>query len=156
MKVESAMHVGICCVSLDTAVSVIAHLMKCEGIGAVPVCKGDHLLGMVTDRDLALRALCKNADPGALKASDVMTRDVITCRADQDIEEAVRLMTEHLVRRLPVVDKKSRLIGMLSLGDVALHSSSQFCGDVLCSLSPFRTAMPSREGSFSRTIFHRH
>ncbi len=146
MKVANAMHLGIHCVSLDASVTEVAEVMRQEGIGAVPVADADRLLGMITDRDLALRVFSKNASPAEVRARDVMTRDVISCRQDQSIEDAIRLMSEHLVRRLPVVDSNKRTVGMLSLGDIAFHSGSKLSGELLSCLSRFRTRSSSGVG----------
>ena len=130
--------------------------MQQEGIGAVPVADDNHLMGMITDRDLALRVFSKNTDPERVRARDVMTSDVISCRQDQSIEDAVHLMAEYLVRRLPVVDDNERAVGMLSLGDIAFHSGGKLSGELLCSLSRFRTRAGSRgEGDHSALRFRR-
>ena len=146
MKVANAMHFGIHCVSPDASVSEVAEVMRQEGIGAVPVVDAGHLLGMITDRDLALRVFSRNANPAEVRARDVMTRDVISCRQDQSIEDAIRLMAEYLVRRLPVIDSNKRMVGMLSLGDIAFHSGSKLSGELLCCLSRFRTRARPRVG----------
>jgi CBS domain-containing protein len=99
--------------------------MKTENIGSVPICEDRHgqkLLGIVTDRDLALQVVAENRDASSTKAHDVMTRDPLTCRADDDLQTALDAMEKHQVRRIPVVDDDGRLIGMISQADVAVRS----------------------------------
>lgn len=114
----------VCCVPTDT-VARIAKLMKTENIGSVPICEDRHgkkLLGIVTDRDLALQIVAENRDASSTKAQDIMTRDPLTCRADDDLQSALDAMEKHQVRRIPVVDDDRRLIGMISQADVAVRS----------------------------------
>lgn len=131
MNIEKAMHKGAKWVSPDTPVSEIAVLMKKEDIGSVPVGENDRLVGMITDRDLALRVLPDGADPKALKARDVMTKGIVYCRTDQSIEDAIHLMEDKKIRRLPVINDKKRLVGMLSLGDVSHHASQELSGELV-------------------------
>ena len=114
----------VCCVPTDT-VARIAKLMKTESIGSVPICEDRHgkrLLGIVTDRDLALQVVAENRDARSTKVQDVMTREPLTCRADDDLQTALDAMETHQVRRIPVVDDDRRLIGMISQADVAVRS----------------------------------
>ncbi|MBA8909858.1 CBS domain-containing protein [Aminobacter ciceronei] len=131
MNIEKAMHKGAKWVSPDTPVSEVAALMRKDDIGSVPVGDGDRLVGMITDRDLVLRALPDGADPKALKARDVMTRGIVYCRTDQSIEDAIHLMEDRKIRRLPVINDKKRLVGMLSLGDVSHHASRKLSGELM-------------------------
>lgn len=114
----------VCCVPTDTAAR-IAKLMKTENIGSVPICEDRHgkqLLGIVTDRDLALQVVAENHDACSAKVQDIMTREPLTCRADDDLQTALDAMEKHQVRRIPVVDDDHRLIGMISQADVAVRS----------------------------------
>src|SRR6185312_3198604 len=105
--------------------------MKEQDIGALPVGENDRLIGMVTDRDLALRALGSGKDPSRLTARDVMTKGIIYCRTDQPLEDAIHLMEEKQVRRLPVIDENKRMVGMLALGDISHHVSRELCGELI-------------------------
>jgi CBS domain-containing protein len=99
--------------------------MKTENVGSVPICEDRHgkrLLGIVTDRDLALQVVAENRDASRTKVQDVMTREPLTCRADDDLQIALDAMEKHQVRRIPVVDDDQRLIGMISQADVAVRS----------------------------------
>lgn len=88
-------------------------------VGALPVCDGDRLLGMLTDRDITVRGVAAGLDPDSACVSDVMSPGIEFCTADQDTEEVMRVMGERQVRRLPVVDGDKHLIGIVSLGDLA-------------------------------------
>lgn len=131
MNVEQAMHKGASCVSPDAPVAEVARLMKKDDIGAVPVCENDHLVGMITDRDMALRLLSNGADPKSQTARDVMTKGIIYCRSDQSIEDAIHLMEDKKVRRLPVINDKKRLVGMLSLSDISHHAGRELSGELV-------------------------
>lgn len=101
-----------------------AELMRDLDIGALPVCSDGRLLGMVTDRDLAVRGLADGLDPDNACISDVMTPDPETCRPEQDAQEVLRAMGDAQVRRMPVVDDDGRLVGIVSLGDMATRQGA--------------------------------
>jgi CBS domain-containing protein len=124
MKVESIMHKGVEWVSPDTTIAAVASKMRQFDIGAIPVGENDRLIGMVTDRDIAIRGLADGKDPSKLTARDVMTKGVIYCHDNEDVEEAARTMETKQIRRLPVIDANKRMVGMISLGDVS-HAASQ-------------------------------
>jgi CBS domain-containing protein len=120
MKVKDAMHKGVDWVSPDTPVTEIAKLMREHDIGAIPIGENDHLIGMVTDRDIVCKGLAQDGfDAGRATARDVMTPGIHCCRDDDDLAKAVRHMEELKVRRLPVINKSKRMVGILSLGDVS-------------------------------------
>jgi CBS domain-containing protein len=98
-----------------------AQLMQRLEVGALPVCSGDKLLGMVTDRDITVRGVAEGLDPDSACVSDVMSSGVEYATADQDAQEAMRTMGDKQVRRLPVVDADMQLVGIVSLGDLALR-----------------------------------
>ena len=131
MNIEHAIHKGAEWIAPDTPVSKIASLMKKSDVGSLPVGENDRLIGMVTDRDLAIRALADGKDISKLTARDVMTKGIIYCRTDQSLEDAVHLMEEKKIRRLPVIDKDKRLVGMLSLGDISHHGGRELSGELL-------------------------
>lgn len=110
-----------CCLPGDP-VNKAARLMKSENVGSVPVVK-DHqtkeLVGIVTDRDLALQVVAEARDAGSTKVSDVMTSGVTACRADDDLQKALDEMSERQVRRIPVVDDGNRIVGIIAQADVA-------------------------------------
>lgn len=98
-----------------------AQCMQELDVGALPVCDGKQLLGMLTDRDIVVRGIASGLDADQACVSDIMSTDVDTCSPEQDSDEAKRLMGERQVRRLPVVDAEQRLVGILSLADLALR-----------------------------------
>lgn len=118
-KVSQAMHSGVEWVAPDTRLSEVAKLMKTKDIGSVPVGDNDRLVGMVTDRDIALRGFESGKNAAALTAGDVMTKPIIYCRADDAIEDALRIMESRQIRRLPVINNDKRMVGMLALGDIS-------------------------------------
>jgi CBS domain-containing protein len=123
MKVKDAMHKGVDWVSPDTPVTELAKLMCEHDIGAIPIGENDRLIGMVTDRDIVCKGLALDGfDPRRAAARDVMTPGIHCCRDDDDLAKAVRHMEELKVRRLPVINKSKRMVGILSLGDIG-HSA---------------------------------
>ena len=123
MKVKEAMHRGADWVSPETPITELARLMRERDIGAIPIGENDHLIGIVTDRDIVCKGLAQdNFDVRRGMARDVMTAGIHCCRGDDDLAKAVRHMEELKVRRLPVINKSKRMVGILSLGDVS-HSA---------------------------------
>ena len=109
--------------SPDDMVADVAQLMKKEDIGPVLIVRDDsegkHLVGIVTDRDLAIKVVGEGRDPQNTKVESVMTREVITCRADEDVQHAMQAMAQYQLRRIPVVDMDGMLVGIISQADVA-------------------------------------
>ena len=130
MKVSEAMHAPAEWVEADTPVSEIAARMAKDDIGAVPIGRNDKLVGMITDRDLATRVVAKGLDAKTTKAEDVMTKGVVFCRTEESVADAVHLMDQKKIRRLPVLNDKKRMVGMLSLGDVAHAAGLQLAGEL--------------------------
>lgn len=103
----------------DDTLQHAAQLMDQLNVGSLPVCNGDELLGIVTDRDITVRGTALGLDPAAACVSDVMTRGTETCTEDQDSQQVLRMMGNAQVRRLPVMNADRRLVGIVSLGDLA-------------------------------------
>jgi CBS domain-containing protein len=113
-----------CCLPGDT-VDQAAQLMKDEDVGAVPVVADQQtkrLLGMITDRDLAVKVVAEARQIAAVKVEEVMTRNPVTCHADDDLQTAIVSMEKHQVRRIPVVDDKNQIIGIISQADIAIRA----------------------------------
>jgi len=128
MEVQSAMHKGVEWVGPDTPITELAKLMRQHDVGSIPIGENDQLIGMVTDRDIVCKGLAQNGfDASRATARDVMTAGIHCCRDDDDLAKAVRHMEALKVRRLPVINKSKRMVGIISLGDVG-HSAS---GDLL-------------------------
>lgn len=130
MIVKQVMHKNVNWKSPDTKLSDIARVMKQEDIGAVPLGENDRLVGMITDRDIVVRGLADHSVLSDLKARDVMSKGIIFCMEDDTVEKAVELMSKKKVRRLPVLNEKKRLVGMLSLGDISSSASPALAGSL--------------------------
>ena len=96
-----------------------AQAMDELNVGVIPVCEGDKLVGMVTDRDIVVRGIAQARDPQSTKLADVMSASVRTAREDEDVDEVLSEMARAQIRRLPVVDQQQRLVGIISIGDIA-------------------------------------
>jgi CBS domain-containing protein len=94
-------------------------------VGMLPIRNEDRLVGMLTDRDITVRATAEGRDPTKTKVSEVMTPEVVYCFEDQDVSEAAKLMQEKQIRRLPILNRQKKLVGIVSLGDVAVHANEE-------------------------------
>ncbi len=135
MNVDTEMHKKATWVAPDTSVSELARLMKEHDIGSIPIGENDRLVGMVTDRDIALRAFTNGHNPADLVARDVMTAGIVYCHTTDTIEDAVRIMESNKIRRLPVIDQNKRMVGMLAVGDIAYAGGQQLAGELMRSVS---------------------
>ena len=135
MKVKDVMHRGATCVRPDTSLRAVAKCMRNGDVGAIAVQADGKLLGIVTDRDVACRALANGKDVAKMTAADVMSRRVVSCWAEDDIKSAVAKMEAKKIRRLPVLDSRKAMVGMLSLGDISHAASRQMSGEVLRAVS---------------------
>ena len=135
MKVHEMMHKGIESVAPETPVVTLAKMMMQHDIGAIPVGENDQLIGMVTDRDIIVRAVANGKDISKLTARDVMTKGMIYCQDSEEVGDAVRIMESKKVRRLPVLNENKRMIGMLSLGDVSHAASYEIAAVVMKAVS---------------------
>jgi len=136
MKVKDVMHKGVDWVSPETPVIEIAKLMCEHDIGSIPIGENDKLIGMVTDRDIVCKGLAADGfDLVRATARDVMTKGIHCCREDDDLAKAVRHMEELQIRRLPVVNKNKRMVGILSLGDVSNSAPSDLLMECVKSVS---------------------
>jgi CBS domain-containing protein len=132
--------------SADAPVTEVAALMRDLDVGAIPVAEGDRLLGLVTDRDLVVRVLAERWDPANVPVGEVATQSPVTVTADMQLSEARDLMAQHQVRRLPVM-KGDELVGILSLGDVAMADASpRAVGEALADVSTSASTMDAGSG----------
>ncbi len=130
MKVKEAMHKGVEWVTPDTPLREVAQRMQHHDIGAIPVGDNDKLVGMITDRDIVCKGLADDSfDFKKAKARDVMTDGIHICRADDELEAAVHHMQSLRVRRLPVIDRSKRMVGILSLGDISQSAPREVVAD---------------------------
>ena len=135
MKVKDVMHKGAGWVSPQTSLSQVAQLMKDLDIGALPVGENDRLVGMVTDRDITCRAIAGFQGVSKMTAQNVMSKGIVYCTAEEELEDALRLMESKKIRRLPVIDGKKRMVGMLSIGDVSHAAPRNISGEVITAVS---------------------
>jgi CBS domain-containing protein len=143
MQIRDIMTPNVTCVGLDDTLQHAAAKMKELDVGPLPVCDRDRIAGMVTDRDITLRAVAEGRDPKSTKVRDVMTRDVISCYEDEDVEAAAQQMQSRQVRRILVLNRDQQLVGIVSLGDLAAETGDrQRMGEVLQDVS--EPAMPRR------------
>jgi CBS domain-containing protein len=125
MKVRDVMTRDVQTVTPDQPVQQAASFMLSADAGSIPVTEGDRLLGMITDRDIAVRGIAKGYGPDT-PVRELMTNDLVIVRVDEDVEEAATKMSDAQVRRLPVVDEEERLCGIVSLGDLS-RETDQDC-----------------------------
>ncbi|HEX2185161.1 MAG TPA: CBS domain-containing protein [Chloroflexota bacterium] len=143
MKVGDVMTRSVEVIHPDATIDEAAEKMKAFDVGPLPVCDGDRLVGMITDRDITVRATAEERDPVTTRVSEVMTPDVVYTFEDADVEEAARLMEQHQLRRLVVMNRDKRLVGIVSLGDLAVRTpNEQRTGEVLEEVS--RPSEPER------------
>ncbi|MER9056596.1 CBS domain-containing protein [Mesorhizobium sp. M0195] len=136
MKVKDAMHKGVDWVSPETAVTELAKMMRAQDIGSIPIGENDRLIGMVTDRDIVCKGLAEDGFDGrTATARDVMTAGIHCCREDDDLAKAVRHMEELKIRRLPVINKNMRMVGILSVGDVSQSAPKEMVSEYVKSVS---------------------
>lgn len=131
MKVGEVMTRKVVTISPEATLTEAARRMRGLDVGPLPVADGDRLVGMLTDRDIAVRATAEGCDPKGTRVSDVMTRDVVCCFEDDDVRQVARTMAEYRKRRLVVVDASGRVVGIVSLGDLALRAQEDVVGDAL-------------------------
>ncbi len=125
MKVSDVMTRDIEVIAPDATLREAAQKMTVLDVGPLPVSDGRRLLGMVTDRDITVRAIAEGRDPNTTRIDEVMTQGAVYCFANQDVREAARIMEEHQIRRLVVLDRAKNLVGVVSLGDLAVGGASR-------------------------------
>jgi CBS domain-containing protein len=122
MQIREVMTQGAEVVHSGAAAREAATKMKELDIGSLPVCDGDRLEGVITDRDITTRLVAEGLDASTTKVSDIMTPGVTYCFDDQTVEEASTVMEAHQIRRLPILNREQQLVGILSLGDLAVRT----------------------------------
>jgi CBS domain-containing protein len=122
-------------IEADGFVVEVAKIMKAEDAGVVPVTENGRLIGMVTDRDIAIRVVAEGKDPQSTSIREVASTDLVTIDPEQDLDEALHLMAQHKVRRLPVVEEDGRLVGVIAQADVAREGDDTKTGQVVQEIS---------------------
>jgi CBS domain-containing protein len=132
MKVKDVMTSRVECIRPETTLQEAAAKMKALNVGPLPVCEGDRPVGIVTDRDIVIRAIAEGRDPRTTQTKDVMTKDVVTVQESDDVKTAARFMKDRQIRRVVVVGNDQRVVGIVSLGDIAVDThDDKLSGDVL-------------------------
>jgi CBS domain-containing protein len=111
-----------------TSLHEAARLMRDQDVGSLPIVEGDRLQGMLTDRDIAIRAVAEGKDTKSTTAQDIASRDLVTVDPEQGLDEALRLMAKHQVRRLPVCEEDGKLVGILAQADAAMTGDEREVG----------------------------
>lgn len=150
-QVAEVMTRGVRSMSPRDSLQFAAQAMDELDIGAIPVCDGERLVGMVTDRDITVRGVAQGCAVDSTPLSAVMSGEPQCCYEDQSIEEVSALMQDEQIRRLPVLDRDKHLVGMLSLGDLAAKAGGRPAGEALEKISepaePDRSGLSSASGS---------
>jgi CBS domain-containing protein len=133
--VREVMTSNPCSIDAGKSVAYAAKMMRDEDVGMAPIVEGDRLVGVLTDRDIAVRVVAEGLDPERVKVSEMASRDVVTLDRDQDLDEALRLMARHQVRRLPIVEEDGRLVGVVAQADVAQEADERRTGEVVEQIS---------------------
>ncbi len=135
MKVHEVMTSSVDWVSPDTSVVEVAQLMKKDDVGSVPICKGNELVGIITDRDIVLKVVAAGGDTKNTSVKEIMSKDIKSVTSNQDVHEAADLMSKYQIRRLPVVEQ-GKLVGILAIGDLAIEKIHiNEAGDALSDIS---------------------
>jgi CBS domain-containing protein len=143
MELRDIMTRNVEVISGDASLKEAATKMKTIDVGFIPVCDGDRLKGILTDRDITIRATADGRDPTKTKVADIMSTDIAYCLEDQELDEAVSLMEARQIRRLPVLNLDKQLVGIVSLGDIAVHAGDRdMAGETLEEIS--QPAAPKR------------
>lgn len=134
MKIRDVMSKDVQVARPEDTLQNVAGRMAAGDFGFIPVADGDRLIGALTDRDIVVRAVASGAGPEA-RVLDVLSRDALVVRADDDLKVALDLMSSRQIRRLPVVDKEGRLVGVVSLGDLSTRVKERYAGEALEEIS---------------------
>jgi CBS domain-containing protein len=134
-SVREAMTSNPCAIDADKPVAYAAKMMTDEDVGLAPIVEGERLIGTVTDRDIVTRVIAEGRDPQSTPVREIASTDLVTVDPQQGLDEALRLMARHQVRRLPVVEEDGRLVGVVAQADVAEHAGSADTGRMVEEIS---------------------
>jgi CBS domain-containing protein len=134
-SIKDVMTSNPCSIDADKSVAYAAKMMRDEDVGLAPIVEGDKLIGMLTDRDIAIRVVAEGRDPGQVKVRDVASKQVVTIDPQQDLAEALRIMAKHQVRRLAVVEEDGKLVGVVAQADVAREGDDKQTGKLVEEIS---------------------
>src|SRR3954464_12964633 len=134
-SVRDLMSSNPCSIDSDKSIAHAAKMMRDEDVGLAPIVEGDRLVGTVTDRDIAIRVVAEGKDPESTKVKEIASTDLVTVAPQQGLDEALRLMAQHQVRRLPVVEEDGRLVGVVAQADVARNADDSRTGELVEQIS---------------------
>jgi CBS domain-containing protein len=134
-SVQELMTSNPCSIDSDKSVAYAAKMMRDENVGLAPIVEGNRLIGMVTDRDIAVRLVAEGKDPESTKVTDIASTKPVTVEPQQGLDEALQLMAKHQVRRLPVVEQGGRLVGVVAQADVARDAGGARTGELVEEIS---------------------
>jgi len=143
MKVRDIMTAKPVCIPPETSLVDAARRMRDLDVGSLPICADDRLIGMVTDRDLVVRGLAADQDPKSRTVRDVMCPGIVFCLEENEVEAAARIMEDRQIRRLPVINEQKRMVGIISLGDIATRLADDEVGGEILE----RVSEPSHAGA---------
>jgi CBS domain-containing protein len=134
-SVRDAMTSNPCSIDTDKDVSYAAKMMRDEDVGMAPIVEGDQLVGVLTDRDIAIKVVAEGKDPATVRVHEIASTKLVTVDPDQTLDDAMRLMAQHQIRRLPVVEEDGKLVGVLAQADVAREGSDRKTGELVEEIS---------------------
>ena len=134
-SIKDVMTSDPCTIDANKSVAYAAKMMRDEDVGVAPIVESDKLVGMLTDRDIAVRVVAEGKDPERVTVREVASKQVVTVDPQQDLEEALRIMAKHQVRRLAVVEEDGRLVGVVAQADVAREGDDNETGQLVQEIS---------------------
>ena len=134
-KISDVMTSNPCAIDADKTVEYAAQMMRDEDVGFAPIVENDRMVGALTDRDIAVKVVAEGRDPQTTSVLDVASKALVTVQPDEDLDEALKLMAQHQLRRIPVVEKGTRLVGVLAQADVAREAKPKKTGEVVEEIS---------------------
>ena len=134
-SIRDVMTSNPCTIDADKPVAYAAKMMRDEDVGLAPIVEGDKLVGMLTDSDIAIRVVAEGRDPGQVTVKDIASKQVVTIDPQQDLDEALRIMAKHQVRRLAVVEEDGKLVGVVAQADVAREGDDAQTGELVEEIS---------------------
>jgi len=137
-SIKDVMTSNPCTIDAGKSVAYAAKMMREEDVGLAPIVDGDKLIGMLTDRDIAIRIVAEGKNPDQVKVADVASKQVVTIDSQQDLEEALRIMAKHQVRRLAVVEEGGKLVGVVAQADIAREGDDKQTGELVEEISSRR------------------
>jgi CBS domain-containing protein len=134
-SIRNVMTSDLCTINAGNSVAYAAKMMRDEDVGLAPIVEDDKLIGMLTDRDIAIRVVAEGSNPDQVTAGEVASKQVVTIAPEQDLAEALRIMSKHQVRRLPVVEEGGKLVGIVAQADVAREGDDEQTGALVEEIS---------------------